>query len=135
MNTLTFKKDRLFSLIDEGRITTQIATHIIGREPKPDSEETITIPEDYLMTVSYKGARLLPSKTGFLHFSRKGWNALKDEIKTRYEHAIANGMDRGKTWVDFESETEAYYNKIAKSVEKEKDSLLKKIELLNSYEG
>ena len=83
-------KRTLFCLASEARCTLQVPQYTIGEYPP--GEPMIDAPDDWFDLLRNKGLSkwLVPAKrSGFTFFSRKGYEALKDELCDAFARANA----------------------------------------------
>jgi len=93
-------KTTLTCLAAEGRITLQVPEFVVGDIDGLECEET---PDDWLHAVRYAGGKLREccgKETGFTHFTRKGFLAMRERLRAAYE---GSGPNMRGFWPEFES--------------------------------
>lgn len=104
-------KNQHLSLVAEGRLTLQVPDTYVcltkADRDAFDAEEIVEYPDDYFMYVtgSYKPLPCVGKQQGFLYFTQKGYDALKDELRD----AFTSSRSRGQTWQDFEAYAEKHF--------------------------
>ena len=96
--------------------------------------DVIDMPDEWFMR-KYGSKICIGKRTGVLYFSRKGYNANKDLLKTAFEEAIQRGHDRidGKGWKLFEQKAEEFFSKLSKSVAREEKHFNKMLKELQDF--
>lgn len=135
--------EQMTSLTSRGYLGTQIPefdidTHKMEYSMSIDNanpKDVVDMPDDWFM-YSNGSSPLIGNQKGFLHLSRKGYEANKDRLKAAFLLAISQGWDRtnGRGWVAFEEEAEEFYSGLKKSCQKMRKNLKKKLIDLKKFE-
>lgn len=101
--------------IPEYDIDTRTGVSMSIDNAKP--EDVVDMPDDWFMYVNGE-LPVIGKQTGFLHLTRKGYEANKDRLKEALKHAIKIGYDRtdGKGWIVFEKHAEKHFADMHKAV-------------------
>ena len=114
-------KGSLTMLAGEGRITLQVPEFSAG----VTTDEFEEIPNDWLHEVRYAGGKLrvcCGKETGFIHFTRKGFEAMRERLRAAF---LGSGTAkiRREAWSEFERHAEDEFENI-------RQTTLKRIKLL-----
>lgn len=120
-------KQTLYNLPQSGYMTTQVPDVAVYIDGKGDYDEShlkhVECPDDWFIRIKHEGNLELLSdnpRAGYLFWSRKGWEANKEQIKEAFSVAE---YPRG-TWEEFEKRTELHYAKL----ESDRDKYIKRLE-------
>ncbi len=111
-------EDSIITLAQEGRMTLQVPTCWYG-EPAP---KLVDYPDDWFIHIT-GGRPALGREKGFLHLTRAGWEANKEDIRKAYE---GSGDPEG-SWQEFEKFVEVEFVERKKALQKHRDNLRKKM--------
>jgi len=133
---MKISKSTLFHLSKSGYAGVQIPTLTISwpngsQTQTPD--DIIELPDDYFQKTDTSH---VPTKSDnhFLFFSRKGYEALKEEIKSAFlsSNTYRYGSTKDEAWAHFEDIAEKHFQKVEKKLSNKIKSLEKKLEELKS---
>ncbi len=115
-------KDAVFTYAREGRLTLQVPTYNIFLTAPAEEEKYEEYPDDYFVELRYDHSPAVGREMGFLFFSRKGWEALKDEFRKVYENGDPNRLP----WEKWEEHAKTHFAGARKAAKRRKDTLYKK---------
>ena len=126
----------LTNLVRQGRITLQIPEIEVNISENPNQElseenpfpfvltactndEYVEYPDEWFMYVKYDSSSLRPcvgKESGFLYFTRVGYEVNKEEIREAFEAACDRG--HGNSFSTFEVYVEDFFSKMEKRIER-----------------
>jgi hypothetical protein len=116
----------LTCLAAEGRLSLNI--------PWFDDAHVIEIPDDWICRLS--PILEICTVSGLLYYTRKGFAANKDKIKTAFEMYLETAVfDRtdGKTWLVFEKHAEEHFAKVEQQRQKLLGKLTKELMMVSEF--
>jgi hypothetical protein len=120
---MLISKTALYCLVSEGRLTLQIPGYSVDGAP----QDLINIPDDWVCYLKSDGYSI--GKTGYMHFTKKGFEACREDLEKAFEAAPEK---RGCTWQDFIVHSEEHFTKVETRRQKDIAKLKAQLELLES---
>jgi len=137
---MQISREALFSLMTTGYVTLQVPQFNIsfgrnggvledGQIPR-SPEDTMDIPNDYLYELKHCGMKSRPTigkESGFTYITRKGYEALKPQIKEAFLSAFHAGRARvpetveteEEAWSVFEQYAETHFSEVEECIAKQ----------------
>ena len=142
---MNISRDSITHLASKGHLTLQVPTFVVYTDDVvPDGEdgmattgELMEVPDDWFIYLS-SNRPVIGRESGFLHLTRAGYEAFKDDIKVAFEAwIVANPEGRGPgttTWADFEKHAKQHFAGVKKTTAVYKRNLRAKLSELIAME-
>ena len=130
--------DSITSQAARGRCCLQVPEYCIVLGTNAEPEPTQEYPDDWFVRLKHGRPVVAGERTGFLHLTRKGFEANKEALRHAFEEKVGDGTNypQGKnTWEDFERLAEEDFANREKVLRKLKVNLEKKLASINNLLG